>query len=333
MTTSAYTVNFSDTNKAPIVIEPSELNYDTTLTLFGRDSTSWGAHFNNNLVKILENFCNDYVPGYTGQVLEGQLWYDSGNKQLKLCTDSTNVEWMPLTRIPSPELTGIVTTSILDIRLADYIPLSGNRIAMTGELLAVAIDEYSNPLSVATKKYVDSIVCKCATSDGNWVNNYLSDTGGIISTTIILPNNITNFSYAATNLYVTSKNFITDTLAPEITVANNTVDVTNNLSGMFTGWPPAGTGIYKYYGTIIIPGTTALTPHVCVCTFTDALATTYNVNVSGTILNNKDVAGTIDTGSACDAYVDIISGTEFQIKCSASTFAQLIYVTVFGHKA
>lgn len=332
MTTSAYTVNFSDKNKAPIVIEPGTLNYDTTLTLFGRGTDSWGIHFNTNVIKILENFCNDYVPGYSGQVLEGQLWYDSGSKQLNLCTDSIKGTWVPLTRIPSPELTGIVTTSSLENTLADYIPLAGNVIPMTGPLLVNTIEDYANPLSVATKKYVDSIVCKCASSDDNWVNNYLSDEGGIISTQIILPDTTSNTSYAATKKYVTSKNTITVTPAPDISIVNTNGDVTNEIVGQITSWVVLGLGIYRYNGTITIPKTTTANPHVCVCTLPDELTAEYNVIVTGTVLNNLDVSGTIDTGDECNVYVDIISGTEFQIKCTASTFDQLIYVTVFGHK-
>lgn len=332
MTTAAYSINFSDTSKEPIIIDNQTVNNDTTLTLFGRDSESWGQLLNNNLIKILENFCNDYVPGYTNQVLEGQLWYDSGNKQLKLCTDSTTLEWTPLSHIPSPELTGIVTSSSLNLTLADYIPLNGNLLPMTGPLLVLTLGDYSSKLSVATKKYVDSIVCKCATADDNWATNYLSDDGGIISTKLILSDNTSDTRFAAPVKYITSKNDIKVDYPDVITIVNSNGTVTDDITGQFTSWTSNNAGFYKYYGTISIPSTTTLTPHIVTCTLPYDFGTDYNVVVTGTVLNNLDVSGTTNTGAACDVYVDIVSGTEFQIKCTASTFAQLIYVNFYGHK-
>lgn len=261
MTTAAYSINFTDANKEPIIIENQTVNNDTTLTLFGRDTESWGQYLNNNLINILENFCNEYVPGYSGQVLEGQLWYDSGNKQLKLCTDSSKLEWTPLTHIPSPDLTGIVTSSSLELTLADYIPLNGNLTPMTGALLAPNLSETSEQLSVATKKYVDSIVCKCAFNEDTLATNFLSDGGGIISTKIILPNVTTDVKYAATKKYITDKNTLSISY-PVLTVVDSNGTVINDVTGQLTSWGPTNAGFHKFYGTITVPSTTTLNPHI-----------------------------------------------------------------------
>lgn len=53
----------------------------TSLTLIGRNVSSYGEYYNNNLVKLLENFANTDQP--TSPVV-GQLWYDTAAGRLKV---------------------------------------------------------------------------------------------------------------------------------------------------------------------------------------------------------------------------------------------------------
>lgn len=335
----SYKIHYSDDSKTPIAIAPNARNYDTPLVLFGRGTTDWGIDFNTNLVRLLENFCNDYLPGYAGQVLEGQLWYDSYNKQLNLCTKSTKddelnrtaatLEWTPLTNIPSPELFGIVTNSSLEIALADYIPLTGNAISMTGSLLVSSVDEMSDPLSVATKKYVDTLVCACANSGDTLLDTYVSVSGAETTTTITLVDNTAKTSYAASKKYVDLKRKITELSAPDLTVTN----ATSFLTGIQTNSTSELNVTYvRYTGYIIIPGTTTTGDITCECTLPYTLASDYFVTVSSSVSNGNDVAGTTNTGSAGDAYVELTSTTMFKIKCTAKTSDMTVYVSVNGIK-
>lgn len=53
----------------------------TDLTLFGRNSTNYGAFINDNLVHLLENFANSTQPN---KPLIGQLWYDTTTNVLRV---------------------------------------------------------------------------------------------------------------------------------------------------------------------------------------------------------------------------------------------------------
>ena len=84
-----YTINFTDvTNKGSIVVEDNDINVSTSLSLVGRNTTSYGVEFNHNFLKLLENFANTSAP--TNPV-EGQLWYDTtaGGEQLKVYDGTT----------------------------------------------------------------------------------------------------------------------------------------------------------------------------------------------------------------------------------------------------
>ena len=78
-----YTINFTDvTNKGSPTVEDNDITNQTSLSLVGRNTTSYGVEFNSKLLKLLENFANNTVPN----PVEGQLWYDTtdGSEQLKV---------------------------------------------------------------------------------------------------------------------------------------------------------------------------------------------------------------------------------------------------------
>jgi hypothetical protein len=53
----------------------------TDITLVGRNYKGFGEAFNENFVKIIENFASTSAPS---NPLEGQLWYDTGENRLKI---------------------------------------------------------------------------------------------------------------------------------------------------------------------------------------------------------------------------------------------------------
>ena len=84
-----YTINFTDvTNKGSVTVEDNDINQSTSLSFVGRNTTSYGVEFNQNFLKLLENFANLTSPS---NPVEGQLWYDTtvGSEQLRVY-DGTN---------------------------------------------------------------------------------------------------------------------------------------------------------------------------------------------------------------------------------------------------
>ena len=69
----AYTVNKTD----------GTIDTTTDLTLIGKNYAGYGEFFNENLVKLLENFANTSAPA---SPIAGQMWWDKTNNLLKVYT-------------------------------------------------------------------------------------------------------------------------------------------------------------------------------------------------------------------------------------------------------
>jgi len=67
------------------VVNDGTIDQTTSLTLVGRNYSNFGQIINENFVQLLENFSSSTAPT---SPLAGQLWYDSGNKKLKIYNGS-----------------------------------------------------------------------------------------------------------------------------------------------------------------------------------------------------------------------------------------------------
>ena len=65
-------------------IEDASLDVTTNLTFVGRNYSGYGEAVNENFLKLLENFANTTEPS---KPVMGQLWFDTGSQQLKVCSD------------------------------------------------------------------------------------------------------------------------------------------------------------------------------------------------------------------------------------------------------
>jgi len=81
----AYTVNKTD---GTILATVADGTIDTTtdLTLIGKNYAGYGEFFNENLVKLLENFANTSAPA---SPVAGQMWWDKTNNLLKVYNGTT----------------------------------------------------------------------------------------------------------------------------------------------------------------------------------------------------------------------------------------------------
>ena len=77
----AYNITLTNgTNLVTVADGTTEQNY-TSLTLIGKNFAGYGSFLNENFVKILENFANSSEPP---NALQGQIWWDTTNKVLKI---------------------------------------------------------------------------------------------------------------------------------------------------------------------------------------------------------------------------------------------------------
>ena len=77
----SYIINKTDGTILTEIVDGTINQTSTDLTLIGKNSTSYGELFNENFVKILENFANSSQPN---NPIKGQLWYDTAEGRLKV---------------------------------------------------------------------------------------------------------------------------------------------------------------------------------------------------------------------------------------------------------
>jgi hypothetical protein len=77
----AYQINKTDGTIVATVADGQIDNLSTDLTLIGKNYSGFGEAFNENLVKLLENFSNVTAPS---NPIKGQLWFDASESKLKI---------------------------------------------------------------------------------------------------------------------------------------------------------------------------------------------------------------------------------------------------------
>ncbi len=77
----AYKLNKTDGTLLVDLIDGTIDVNSTSLTLVGRNYTGYGEAFNENFIKLLENFSNSNSPT---NPIKGQLWWDTGEARLKV---------------------------------------------------------------------------------------------------------------------------------------------------------------------------------------------------------------------------------------------------------
>lgn len=88
-----YTIRYSDSTKTPISVVNNQVDTTTNINLVGKDYKNYGEAVNQNFLYLLENFASSTAPS---KPIEGQLWYDSANNQLKYFDSATSGVWKPV---------------------------------------------------------------------------------------------------------------------------------------------------------------------------------------------------------------------------------------------
>ena len=70
-----FQINWSnDSIKSPIIVEAYDHVTDAcSLSLYGKGAPNYGDGLQENLLRLMENFCSDVAPAYP---TKGQLWFD-----------------------------------------------------------------------------------------------------------------------------------------------------------------------------------------------------------------------------------------------------------------
>ena len=76
-----YIINKTDGNLLTTIPDGSFDSSTTSLTLIGKSSLKFGEAYNENVVKMLENFASTTAPE---NPMVGQIWYDTGTGRLKV---------------------------------------------------------------------------------------------------------------------------------------------------------------------------------------------------------------------------------------------------------
>jgi hypothetical protein len=86
----AYQINKTDGTVVATVADGQIDQLSTDLTLIGKNYSGFGEHFNENLVKMLENFASTTRPTHP---IRGQIWYDTADLKLKVYSGT---EFLPV---------------------------------------------------------------------------------------------------------------------------------------------------------------------------------------------------------------------------------------------
>jgi hypothetical protein len=77
----SYIINKTNGSVLTEIVDGTIDQISSDVTLVGKNATTYGEFFNENYIKILENFANTTQPNFP---LEGQLWYDTTEGRLKV---------------------------------------------------------------------------------------------------------------------------------------------------------------------------------------------------------------------------------------------------------
>lgn len=167
----AYTIIRSDGNILTTIPDGNLNANSTSLGLPGRNYPGYGQTLDTNFVRLVENFANGSPPP---NPLKGQLWFDTGNSQMRVC---------PADGTTNPNSWAVITTT--------NVGLSANlgNLTVTGNISAnnASISENitCNSIQGVTAVFSSTLTVAGAnitTANVGSLNTRVIDTGGATTT-------------------------------------------------------------------------------------------------------------------------------------------------------
>lgn len=215
-----YLLNWSNAAKQPILVpELEHVTNQCSLDLIGKNVIPYGQVLQENILRLMENFCSDSPPLYP---TDGQMWYDSANNELNIFVEN---QWTIISKSDSAAFAGTPTaptaapgTNTTQIATTEFVETAIQTVVSTGNVNSASKLAVARSIS--------------ATGDASWSVNFdgsqdvmanltLSDTG-VVSGTFGTATSIVPFT-------VDSKGRITAAGAP-ITITPNFSSITNTPS-------------------------------------------------------------------------------------------------------
>lgn len=134
----AYTLNRTD-GTAVLTVANGAVDFSRTVGYVGKNYANYGEIFNENFVKLQENFANTSPP--TGP-LEGQIWWDKTNLALKIYRGAA-LGWQQI------QTTGNITFAGNTIAVSNTSPIvisSGSSIQLN---TTTRVEVINNPIKMA----------------------------------------------------------------------------------------------------------------------------------------------------------------------------------------
>lgn len=199
MSLPTYTIDFTDPSKPSFVIPPMMQDTShTSLKLPGAKKLQYGEQYNENLVRLLENFAHDFPPAH---VTEGQIWYHLSQNTLRvfagigtLGEDPAFPGWLPITGIgigptlPLAGHTGAMFYNTTVHRFYGWTGASWRQFTMDADL-ASTLNNYYTKLQ-ADARFLQAVYVADVTEYNHWVD--------ITNAAIAVPNHVSypnNFGY------------------------------------------------------------------------------------------------------------------------------------------
>lgn len=170
----AYTITKSNGATIATVADGTVNSTATSLTLIGKNYAGYGIFLNENYLKLLENFANSTEPLAP---LNGQLWFDSANRLLKVY-DEVSLTWKAISTStsgavqPTSAITGDLWWDTTNGQLKAYSGIAWVLVGPTytasagqsGALVETVVDTSSGS-HVVIKFYVQSLVVAIVSKD------------------------------------------------------------------------------------------------------------------------------------------------------------------------
>jgi hypothetical protein len=188
----AYTIKNTDGTTLLLLADGTIDEITTSLTLIGKNYNGFGAHLNNNLIKILGNSANT-INNPPVSPIKGQLWYDTTRKRLQIYDGSFRPVSGAISSSSQPpdlvegDLWWDTTNSQLKIYRGSGLP-----VALVGPAFSASIGENGWVLPTTQVRDPDNYLKNITV-----IKNY-GNTLGYISDTAFIINTATTYSYLTT---------------------------------------------------------------------------------------------------------------------------------------